>query len=298
MKILILGITGMLGHTLWGHLCTDSNWEVYGTCRKTDLLPQNLPEVFHLERVTPEVDAEDFVALRQVIEHLRPDWVINCIGLIKQQQLAQEAVAAISLNALLPHLLAEVCKENGARLLHISTDCVFSGASGGYSEKDTADAEDLYGRTKLLGEVDYPHCLTLRTSIIGHELQGKHGLLEWFLAQKGTVKGYKRAIFSGLPTIELSRIIGDYVLPSNDLQGIYHVSANAISKYDLLNLVAQRYITQTAIQPDEEFIIDRSLVSSRFLKVTGYIPPHWPELVEEMYQHFLKAPFYMNRRSK
>lgn len=213
MKILILGITGMLGHTLWGHLCTDSDWEVYGTCRKTDVLAQDLPEVFRLERVTTEVDAEDFVALRQVIERIRPDWVINCIGLIKQQQLAQEAVPAISLNALLPHRLAKVCKENGARLLHISTDCVFSGASGNYTEKDTADAEDLYGRTKLLGEVDYPHCLTLRTSIIGHELNGKHGLLEWFLAQKGTIKGFRRAFFSGLPTIELARVISDYVLP-------------------------------------------------------------------------------------
>jgi len=173
---------------------------------------------------------------------------------------------------------------SGSRLVHISTDCVFSGAKGMYTEVDVADARDLYGLSKYLGEVDYPSAVTLRTSIVGHELGTAHGLVGWFLAQKGTVKGFTRAIFSGLPTVELARVVRDYVLPRPELRGVHHVSAEPISKYDLLQLVAEVYGKDVQLTPDDKLVIDRSLDSSRFRRLTGYAPAAWPELVRVMHQ--------------
>ena len=155
-----------------------------------------------------------------------------------------------------------------------------------YTEDDVPNAEDLYGRTKLLGEVSYSHCVTLRTSIIGHELKGRYGLIEWFLGQTGRVRGYRKAIYSGFPTIELARIISDHVLPDRELSGVYHVSSAPISKYDLLKMVAERYGKQIEIAPDEDFAIDRSLNSDRFRSRTGYSPPPWPELIDRMHRDY------------
>ena len=181
-------------------------------------------------------------------------------------------------------------------MIHIGTDCVFSGEKGDYLESDLPDATDLYGRTKLLGEVDSPRCVTLRTSIIGHELSGRHGLIEWFLAQEGSVRGFARAVFSGLPTVELAGIVADRVIPDDRLTGLYHVSTAPISKYELLRLVMERYGKRIRIERDEAPVCDRSLDSSRFRKATGYQPPPWPVMVSRMHADFFRSPLYEYRR--
>jgi dTDP-4-dehydrorhamnose reductase len=217
-----------------------------------------------------------------VLDRVRPAVVINCVGLVKQLADADDPLAALPVNALLPHRLARLCALTGTRLIHVSTDCVFSGRKGGYRESDDADAGDLYGRSKLLGEVDYANAMTLRTSIIGHELASAHGLIGWFLSQQGSVRGFTRAIFSGLPTGELARVMKDFVVPRPDLRGVYHVAADPISKYDLLHVVNQEYGRGLDIRADGQLRIDRSLDGTRFREATGYVAPPWPWLVAEM----------------
>jgi dTDP-4-dehydrorhamnose reductase len=221
-------------------------------------------------------------SLVSLFSKIRPDIVINCIGLVKQLSEANDPVAAIPMNSLFPHRLARLCGLANTRLVHISTDCVFSGARGMYTEADISDAKDLYGRSKFLGEVDYPHAITLRTSIIGHEMGGTRSLIGWFLAQTNCVKGYKRAIFSGLPTVELARVIRDHVIPHPELHGLYHVSTEPISKFELLTLVGQTYAKTIDINADDQLVIDRSLDSNRFRHATGYAPKPWPELISSM----------------
>lgn len=279
-RILVLGATGMLGNAVMRLFVTNSTYEVVGSVRSRGAL-QRLPGELR-ERVVCGIEAESVDSLVQIFAETRPIAVINCVGLVKQLADAAEPLAAIPLNALLPHRLARLCQAMGARLIHVSTDCVFAGTRGMYQESDPADAQDLYGRSKCLGEVDYPNAVTLRTSIIGHELDGAHGLIGWFLSQSGRVNGFTRAIFSGLPTVELAKVIRDYVLPRPELRGVYHVSTEPISKYDLLRLVAQVYGKKIEIVPADKPVIDRSLDSTRFREVTGYAPPSWPELIRAM----------------
>lgn len=234
-------------------------------------------------RIVDNVDVEIPNALTYLFDQVRPDVAINCVGIIKQSKMAADPLTMLSLNALLPHRIAKLCNLTGTRLVHISTDCVFSGMKGLYAEEDLPDASDLYGRSKCLGEIDSPNSITLRTSIIGRELVGGQSLVEWLLAQENAVKGFTRAIFSGLPTVELARVIRDHVLPHPEMSGVYHVSAAPISKYDLLTLVARRYGKDIEIFPDDEVVIDRSLDSSRFRSAVGYVPEAWPELVNKMY---------------
>ena len=219
----------------------------------------------------------------RVFAHLRPDVVVNCIGLTKHHKTADDPILAIPVNTLLPHRLAELCAIGRSRLVHISTDCVFSGARGSYTEDDPADANDVYGKAKFLGEVNYLHAITLRTSTIGHELHSAYGLLEWFLSQQGSCKGFSRAIFSGLPNTEFARVVRDMVIPRPDLHGLYHVGADPIAKFELLKLIATVYGKQIDIVQDDEFMIDRSLNSERFKQATGYSAPSWPELIHSMY---------------
>jgi dTDP-4-dehydrorhamnose reductase len=288
-KILILGVTGMLGHALFDRLSGHKYLDVHATARSTEGLSLWFPNDL-FERIRGNVDADNFDTIIRVIADLKPNVVINCIGIIKQMAAAQDPIISISINALFPHRLALVCKVANARMIHISTDCVFNGAKGGYSENDSSNATDLYGRTKFLGEVYYPHCVTLRTSIIGHELKGKHSLIEWFLAQKGKVQGYTNAIYSGFPTVEMARIIGEYIIPNTDLKGLYHLSSDPISKYELLRLVAEKYKKQIEIEPFDDFRLDRSLDSTLFQSITGYTPPSWPELVDRMYRDSIASP--------
>jgi dTDP-4-dehydrorhamnose reductase len=219
----------------------------------------------------------------QVIEKIRPNVVVNAIGIIKQVREAQDSITSLTVNALFPHLLARECQRVDARLIHISTDCVFSGRKGQYVEDDVTDAEDLYGRSKLLGEVDTEGCLTVRTGAIGRELSASHGLVEWFLGQSGRkVQGYVDAIYSGFPTVTLAGILADVIDKHPELSGLYQVSSDAINKYALLGLVADAYGMPVDIERFSGIGIDRSLESSRFRSATGFAPQPWEEMVKDM----------------
>jgi dTDP-4-dehydrorhamnose reductase len=234
------------------------------------------------DRLHAGVDAARFDQVTETIRLVQPDVLVNCVGVVKQSPVAQDPASSLELNSLLPHRLARACLASRCRLIHISTDCVFSGAKGSYSETDLPDPVDFYGHSKLLGEVTGPGCLTLRTSFVGRELRDGRGLLEWFLAQQGRIRGYTRAVFSGLTTTELSRVIHQRVLPRGDLHGIYHVAAAAISKYDLLLLAREAFGKTIEIDRDTEFVCDRSLNGARFAEATGYQSPDWPEMIGEV----------------
>jgi dTDP-4-dehydrorhamnose reductase len=281
-RVLVLGATGMLGNAALRLFAQSPGYQAFGSVRSAASL-RLLPQAVHSSVVTG-VDVDNPDSLTRLFATVKPGVVINCVGLVKQLAQADDPLEAIPINALLPHRLAQLCAVAGARLVHMSTDCVFSGAKGMYTEADAADAKDLYGRSKYLGEVDYPHAITLRTSIIGHELGGARSLVGWFLAQTGSVKGFKRAIFSGLPTVEMARLIRDHVLPHPELHGLYHVAAAPINKFDLLTLLAQTYGKTIDILLDEQFVIDRSLDSTRFMQATGFVPKEWPELARAMHE--------------
>jgi dTDP-4-dehydrorhamnose reductase len=276
MKVLVLGGSGMLGHKATAELA--GHFPTAVTSRAP--LPAAVTGRAHN---VAGVDATSFEAVREVLEEQRPEAVLNCIGIIKQAAAATMPIPSIEINSLFPHRVAEVCRAIGARLIHISTDCVFSGLKGMYREEDFPDAGDLYGRTKLLGEVGGEGVLTLRTSIIGRELAGASGLIEWFLSKRGgEVAGYSEAIFSGLTTAELSRVIVRVIKQHPDLAGVYHVSAEPISKLRLLELANAAFGANVRISPSPELRIDRSLDSSRFRAATGWLPPTWEAMIREM----------------
>lgn len=280
-KILVLGASGMLGNAVFRYFATNTQHQTVGIVRSersARLLPEELQD-----RIAVAGEVEDLDQLIQMFARHRPSIVINCVGLVKQLGNAEDPTAAIPINSLLPHRLANLCELAGARLVHLSTDCVFSGAKGMYVEADLPDAKDVYGRTKLLGEVNYPHAITLRTSIIGHELADARSLVGWFLGQKGPVRGFSRAIFSGLPTVEIARVVNEYVISDPSLSGLFHLSAEPIDKLSLLRMVAEIYGKDIQIDDDPGFVIDRSLDSSRFRDETGYQPADWPSLVQQMH---------------
>ena len=283
MRVLVLGVSGMLGNAVLRIMHEKQNLEVFGTVRSSNVPNQFSKEIANT--IITGCDVSDHDALVNLFAKIRPDVVVNCIGLIKQLADVDDPLITLPINAMLPHRLANLCALAGARLVHMSTDCVFSGKKGNYKESDISDATDLYGKSKYLGEVDYPHAITIRTSIIGHELQSAHGLIGWFLAQNQQCKGYRRVIFSGLPTVALAQIIRDVVLPRNDLQGVYHVAAKPISKYDLLKLVAEVYGKSIEIVPDDDLVIDRSLNAKRFNLTTGYKVPEWIDLIKTMHSY-------------
>ncbi|WP_370516319.1 dTDP-4-dehydrorhamnose reductase family protein [Herbaspirillum sp. CAH-3] len=277
-----MGASGMLGNAMFRLLSDVPEFDVTGALRAASGVKnfdQNLRE-----KLVAGIDVENPDSLARLFAQTAPDVVINCVGLVKQLADADDPLAAIPINALLPHRLARLCELAGARLVHVSTDCVFAGDRGNYRESDFADATDLYGRSKYLGEVrERDNAITLRTSIIGRELNSAHGLIDWFLAQQGSVRGFRRAIFSGLPTVELARVVRDYVIPRPELHGLYHVASAPISKLDLLHLVAAQYGKETSIVADDQLVLDRSLDASRFAAATGYVAEPWPELVKKMH---------------
>ena len=293
MRALVFGGSGMLGHKLSQAL--SDRLEVYTTVRGDETEYATHPILGKL-RLVGSVCAEPFDSVERTLERVRPDVVVNCIGIVKQRPAAQDPVASITVNALLPHLLAQTCTRCGMRLIHISTDCVFSGRKGNYTEQDTPDAEDLYGRTKLLGEVSADGCLTLRTSMIGPEVGTSRGLIEWFLRQEGrTVRGFTRAVFSGFTTLALARIIERIITEHRELTGLWHVAADPISKFDLLTLVKRVHGLKIEIEPDPSVVCDRSLNGTRFRVATGFEPPSWPEMIERMYRD--ATPYAELRRS-
>lgn len=284
-KILVLGASGMLGSTIYQLFSESDDYDVIGTVRSPSTI--DLFEIDLQKSIIADIDADNIESIRSLIYKISPEVVINCIGLVKQLSDINDPLVALPINSLLPHELARACSGINARFIHMSTDCVFSGDKGSYTEKDIPDSQDIYGVSKRLGEVDYPNAITLRTSIIGHELNGNRSLVNWFLSQEKEIIGFKRAFFSGLPTIEMARLIRDYVIPNPQLHGIYHVSAEPINKFDLLSLVANIYDKDIKILEDTDFVIDRSLDSSVFRKETGYHPQHWPELIKSMHDFWL-----------
>jgi len=287
MRILILGGNGMLGHKAWQILSKEL--DVYMTIRG-DFSEIEEFGIFDREKTICGVDVLDFPNLEKRVEKLYPEAILNCVGVVKQVDEAHDTIKSIEINSLLPHQLARLCSQINARLIHLSTDCVFSGCQGNYKEADIPDPLDLYGRTKLLGEVIEGRALTIRTSIIGPELKTRHGLLEWFLSQEGkTIKGYQKAIFSGFSTAVLSDILKDIILKHRDLRGLYHVSSKPISKFDLLTLIKEKMKLDVKIIPDDEFKCDRSLDSSKFRREVAYYPPSWKEIVKEMAEEIKKG---------
>lgn len=281
MKIVVLGASGMIGNTVLRVLSEKKGWEVFGTVRDSSVRRFFSEQIN--ARLIENIDVECQNDLVRVLDQLRPNVIVNCAGLTKHKPEADDPLVSIPINTLMPHRLAGLCKLIGARLIHVSTDCVFSGKKGGYSENDFADAGDVYGKSKALGELFYPHTVTLRTSTIGHELQSKYGLLDWFLSQHEQCKGYTRAIFSGLPTVIFAQIIRDVVILNRELSGLYHIAAKPIAKFDLLVLMANTYSKTIDIVSDETLIIDRSLDASRFQMATGYIAPEWTDMIKMMH---------------
>jgi dTDP-4-dehydrorhamnose reductase len=283
MKVLVLGASGMIGSTTLRVLSERRDWEVYGTVRCEGAKRHFADEV--ASRLVANVDVIDQDALVGIFSTRRPDVVINCVGATKHKTGGNDPLTAISLNALLPHRLSALCAAMNARLIHVSTDCVFSGKQGNYTEESPPDAEDVYGKSKAMGEVSGPHSITLRTSTIGHELQSNYGLLNWFLSQKGSCKGFRRAMFSGLPTVVFAQVIRDVVIPSPNLHGLFNVAGDPIAKYDLLQLIATTYGKSIEIVPDDDFAIDRTLSANRFFAVTGFKAPAWSELIKAMHAY-------------
>lgn len=285
LRVLVLGTTGMLGSTIFRTLSADNRIETFGTLRAAHGVNRF---AHHLhEALIPNIQVDNESGVLAAFAHAKPDIVINCIGIIKQLPAAYNHLESLAINSILPHRLAKYCGLFGARLIHFSTDCVFSGKSGQYRETDPCDATDLYGRSKLLGEVDYEHALTLRTSIIGHELTSNNSLIDWFLSQTDEVRGFRKAIFSGMPTVEIARIVRDMVIPNPSLRGLYHLSVDPIDKNELLRLVSETYSKNIVITPDDEFVINRSLNSERFRTATGFGPKPWPELIRDMHADYV-----------
>lgn len=285
-RILVLGANGMLGHQAIRVLAPD--FEVWGGCRNPAALPDlGVPS----NRILAGLEATDPASADALVARVQPDVVINAAGIVKQRLAAKDATPSIQVNSLWPHLVADACAAHGARLVHVSTDCVFSGATGGYTEADVPDAFDLYGRSKLLGEVlDRGHVVTLRTSIIGWQLGEPTGLVGWFAAHRSEpLKGFMRAVFSGLTTTALTEAIRDVVMPDIALNGLWHVSAAPIDKHTLLSTLAADLGWAVDMTPVDQPVIDRSLDSSRFRERTGWQPPSWPAMLERLASEYISG---------
>lgn len=285
MRILVLGATGMLGHKLVQIIGPEL--ETVAVVRRPGSFPESLPAA----EVIAGVEASDLSTLVRILDRAKPHAVLNAIGVVKQAVHGAGEADTISVNSLLPRQLAELCTQRAIRLVHYSTDCVFSGdrdsrrGPQGYRESDPPDARDLYGLSKLLGDPQGGSHLVIRTSMIGRELRGNLGLVEWFLSQApAPVRGFTNALFTGLTTLELARLTLRVLTAHPSLSGLWHVAAKPISKHDLLALVKQAYGLSSAIVPDASFYCDRRLDGSRFAEATRWRPPDWPTLIAEMRQ--------------
>lgn len=275
----------MIGNAMLRVLSANTGWMVIGAVRDESAKDYFAESI--ASRMVFDMDLSSEDALVGLFAATKPDVVVNCAGLTKHLPAGNHQLTATLMNALLPNRLAQLCSLMPARLIHISTDCVFSGAKGNYRETDPADAQDVYGRSKCLGEVSGSGLVTLRTSTIGHELRSKHGLLEWFLSQT-RCKGFKRAVFSGLPSVVFAQVVRDIVIPDTRLEGLYHVAGAPIAKADLLGMIAQAYGADIEIVPDDSVVIDRSLDASLFRDATGYSAPAWPNLIATMHNDYVK----------
>jgi len=284
LKLLILGASGLLGNTLIKYFLKKSDFQTFGTIRYNSQV-EFFNKKYH-KNFTILKDILNFAELENIVGNIRPNVVINCIGLnnkIKKNDFFT-IEKYILINSLYPHKLQSICSRFGIRLIQLSSDCVFSGIKGNYSEKDLPDPLDIYGKSKLMGELESDNCLTIRKSAIGHELITKDGLLDWFLSRNDKVEGYKKAIFSGLTVLELARIIDIFILPRKELKGILHIAGFPISKYDLLNMISSEYKKSIELIPNDSFKINRSLDSTYFTRITGYQIQPWPLLIKSMHE--------------
>ena len=282
MRLLILGGSGMLGHQLWRGL--HAQHDTWVTLRRpvADFAVHN---VFDEAKAIQLDDITDDTALERALGQAKPKAVINCIGLIKQRDEASDEALTQRVNAEFPHRLAKRCGEADARLIHFSTDCIFAGTKGNYTESDPSDAADLYGQSKHQGEVADAHSVTLRTSVIGHELGTNLALLDWFLSQRGqAISGFTKAIYSGFTTLEMARIVDRILTQHPALSGVWHVASEPISKFGLLQLCREKLGWEGVIEPNDEFVCDRSLNADRFNQATGYTPPSWEAMISELAQ--------------
>ncbi|MEW6686545.1 MAG: SDR family oxidoreductase [Candidatus Edwardsbacteria bacterium] len=277
MKVLVLGVGGMLGHKVY-QVFAESGIEVYGTMRKS--LPEYISySIFKEKNVIDNIDVRVSDNVQECLLRIKPDCVINCVGVIKS--LVKDPSETIAINSLFPHRIAKISTLINCRLIHISTDCVFSGKQGDYTEDSIPDATDLYGRSKLLGEVTGEPHLTIRTSIIGRELKTKHNLLEWILNSEGTIKGYVNAVFTGVTTKTLAKLLLRLLFEFN-LTGLIHIGGEKINKYELACLVKKVFrLNDLTVEKFNEFYCDRSLRTERF-KQTGIHVPSMEEMLSEL----------------
>jgi dTDP-4-dehydrorhamnose reductase len=282
-KIMVLGGAGMLGHKMF-QVLRQRFAGVFCTLREDIRKPPfDRVELLQGDDTVPGVDVMDFPALEAILWAFRPEYVVNCVGIVKQRAESVSPIPSITINSLLPHKLAQMAAPWGGRLIHFSTDCVFSGKRGGYSEEDHSDAEDLYGKTKFLGEAAVDNALTLRTSIIGRELAEHRSLLDWFLAQNHkTVRGYRRVIYSGVTTNHLAELVATIILDHPGLNGLYQVASEPISKHDLLCLLREAYRLNVRIEPDDLEVSDRSMRCGRLGEAIDYQCPPWPVLARQV----------------
>lgn len=283
MRLLILGADGMLGHRMYQHL--GAAHEVWASVRRPD--GADLP--LAAARLASGLDVREFEQVETLLDRIEPAAVVNCVGVVKQRPDAENPLVSIAVNSLFPHRLADACVTRGIRLLHFSTDCVFSGRRGAYTEEDVPDPVDLYGRSKLLGEMNLPGCLVLRTSIVGPELHRRQGLLEWLRSASGEVRGFRNAIFSGLSTLEASRVVAMLLESRPDAHGIYHLSSEPVNKCELLEMLVEAFDLPTRVVPADEPRLDRSLDSTRFRSAFDYSPPSWRAMARELASE-MKAP--------
>ncbi len=297
LKILVLGASGMLGHKVFEVLSSNKAYDTYGTVTKKASFKNKLPTKFS-DKVIEGIYADKIDTVENLLIERRPDVVINCIGVIKQNGDSKNTKNCIVLNALFPQQVAEICEQINCRFITIATDCVFDGQKGtAYLDDDLPTCHDVYGMTKYLGEIRNGNALTLRTSIIGHELSSNLSLLDWFLSQNTkNTKGFTKAIFSGFPTVIFAKLLAEKIIPNKDLKGFYHISVNPISKYELLSLVAKIYHKKINIIKDSNLSINRSLNSDKLRQIIAYQPPSWEELIKNMYEDFCYSEFYIEKR--
>ena len=281
MKIYIIGITGMLGGKLFLEFLQNRNFKVRGSCRS---LTQQINK--YKKFIDLNCDVKNLEMINKKLVKYKPDLVINCAGVVKQKIGKNfDEKNTFYVNSIFPHELYKISSKIKSRLIHFSTDCVFDGKKGNYNENFLPNSTDLYGLSKILGEVNYKNSLTLRTSIIGHEFNNKFGLLEWFLSQKKKCDGFSECYFSGFPTIEIYLILLK-IIKNKRLFGIYHLSSQKISKFQLLSLISKIYKFKISIRKNINLQIDRSLNSNKIKKIIDYKSPPWSKLIKNMYINY------------
>lgn len=283
MKLAVLGATGMLGHKLFQILRSKFTETTAIVLEDVKRPPFNRVEILQGNDVITGIDVSDFDRLGAVLSDIKPDYIINCVGIIRQRDTSKSYIPSIELNALLPHKLANFAAKWSGRVIHFSTDCVFDGFRGNYTEDDLSNAVDLYGKSKFLGEVQCGNALTLRTSIIGRELTNHQSLLDWFLSREGDViNGFKNVIYSGVTTNQMAEVVAMIIQQYPALSGLYQVVADPISKYDLLCLARDAFDVDIQIKAEAETVSDRSMKGDKLRKETGYLSPPWPELIANL----------------